>query len=433
MATNKKIRAQGGQDLVLGDSFIVPASGTPEFTGDVVVQGNLTVSGTTTIIDTVNLEVTDKLVTLNNGGVASSGGGSGIEIEENASITGYVKVSSDRNGWDLKAPSSANVITVPNDVGSGDVVLTAGTQTIGGTKTFSSTISGDIDGNAATVTNGVYTTGNQTIGGTKTFSSTISGSINGNAATVTNGVYTTGDQTIGGAKTFSGAVSTDAAHRGGYGLVPVGAIIAYSPGYFTSTDNFGYTNVGPINNTVTNVNAFLNSKGWYVCNGVAVNVAASPIWNAANRHVPSLDGGRFLRGSTTAGIQDGAPTKSIAHTHNFSLTVANLPIHDHSITHGHTASSNHTGSHFHAQKVSVAIGGTGTRHDYNGDGASTGFPQGISTDSAGAHSHTITVNNHTGNSGSTGSGSAVTTGPASVTTINVEPAYLNTFYIIRVF
>lgn len=38
----------------------------------------------------------------------------------------------------------------------------------------------------------VKLTGDQTIGGTKTFSSTISGSINGNAATVTNGVVTTG-------------------------------------------------------------------------------------------------------------------------------------------------------------------------------------------------------------------------------------------------
>lgn len=49
----------------------------------------------------------------------------------------------------------------------------------------------------------VKLTGNQTIAGTKTFSSTISGSINGNAATVTNGVYTTGNQTIAGTKTFS--------------------------------------------------------------------------------------------------------------------------------------------------------------------------------------------------------------------------------------
>lgn len=63
-----------------------------------------------------------------------------------------------------------------------------------------------VAGNAATVTNGVYTTGDQTIGGTKTFSSTIVGSINGNAATVTNGVYTTGAQTIAGVKTFSSTI-----------------------------------------------------------------------------------------------------------------------------------------------------------------------------------------------------------------------------------
>lgn len=52
--------------------------------------------------------------------------------------------------------------------------------------------------------NYVALTGNQTIAGTKTFSSTIHGSINGNAATVTNGVYTTGNQSIAGTKTFTG-------------------------------------------------------------------------------------------------------------------------------------------------------------------------------------------------------------------------------------
>ena len=38
----------------------------------------------------------------------------------------------------------------------------------------------------------VHKTGDETIGGTKTFSSTITGSISGNAGTVTNGVYTNG-------------------------------------------------------------------------------------------------------------------------------------------------------------------------------------------------------------------------------------------------
>jgi hypothetical protein len=64
-------------------------------------------------------------------------------------------------------------------VGTTGIALNRGTgaQTLTGVS---------IDGNAASVTDGVYTTGNQTIGGTKTFSSTIIGSINGNAATATN-------------------------------------------------------------------------------------------------------------------------------------------------------------------------------------------------------------------------------------------------------
>jgi len=59
--------------------------------------------------------------------------------------------------------------------------LADGTVTFAGAKTFSSkitgSISGDCDGNAGTVTGGVYTSGDQTIAGVKTFSSTIVGSI----------------------------------------------------------------------------------------------------------------------------------------------------------------------------------------------------------------------------------------------------------------
>jgi len=61
-----------------------------------------------------------------------------------------------------------------------------------------STYAIDTSGNAGTVTNGVYTSGNQTIGGTKTFSSTIIGSINGNAATVTTIPSLSGDVTSSG-------------------------------------------------------------------------------------------------------------------------------------------------------------------------------------------------------------------------------------------
>ena len=107
----------------------------------------------------------------------------------------------------VKTFSSTIVGSVDGNAGTvTNGVYTTGNQSIGGTKTFTSTISGSIDGNAATVTDGVYASTNQTISGTKTFSALIGGSINGNAATVTNGVYTTGSQSIAGAKTFTSTI-----------------------------------------------------------------------------------------------------------------------------------------------------------------------------------------------------------------------------------
>jgi hypothetical protein len=63
--------------------------------------------------------------------------------------------------------------TLPDVGANASFVMTTGAQTIGGTKTFTSTIGGSINGNAETVTDGVYTTGAQTIGGIKTFTSNI--------------------------------------------------------------------------------------------------------------------------------------------------------------------------------------------------------------------------------------------------------------------
>lgn len=71
----------------------------------------------------------------------------------------------------LSGVTSSIQTQINNKAADNSVVHTSGNETISGTKTFSSTISGSISGNAATVTNGVYTSGNQTIAGTKTFSS----------------------------------------------------------------------------------------------------------------------------------------------------------------------------------------------------------------------------------------------------------------------
>jgi hypothetical protein len=103
--------------------------------------------------------------------------------------------------------SGANPITLGNnsavDWNAGGVVALTGAQTINGAKTFGSTIIGAINGNAGSVTDGVYLTGAQTIGGLKTFSNGLISSV---GITGTNLVYNTGDQSISGAKTFSSPI-----------------------------------------------------------------------------------------------------------------------------------------------------------------------------------------------------------------------------------
>jgi len=58
-----------------------------------------------------NLQVKDKLFTLNKGGAAASAVSTGFEIEENSIITGYFATNGTRDGWDLKSPAINFVAT----------------------------------------------------------------------------------------------------------------------------------------------------------------------------------------------------------------------------------------------------------------------------------------------------------------------------------
>lgn len=77
--------------------------------GDLTLPGNLTVQGTTTQVDTTNLQVKDKNILINDGGGAASGDGAGLDIEENGSVAGFIKVSGSRGEWHLKAPNSSTL------------------------------------------------------------------------------------------------------------------------------------------------------------------------------------------------------------------------------------------------------------------------------------------------------------------------------------
>ena len=92
--------------------------------GKFVVAGDLQVNGTTTTVDTTNLLVKDRLITLNDGGGVNSGAGAGFEIEEDGSAAGFIKTNpSARAEWHLKAPG-ASVLTIDMDA-NGELEYTA--------------------------------------------------------------------------------------------------------------------------------------------------------------------------------------------------------------------------------------------------------------------------------------------------------------------
>lgn len=235
-------------------------------------------------------------------------------------------------------------------------------------------------------------------------------------------------------------------HKGKYGLVPIGGIIAFVPGYFSSPVNSGLTAVGPDGTTAANANSYLNSDGWYVCDGAAINDSKSPTWNEANRHLPNLTDSRFIMGTTQAGsIGGNNDARSIAHTHSVTsnvsvashtLVIGNIPQHSHSIDHNHGAESFNTAAFNRADAV--------VANSVNTTTAQTGKTavQSVTSTSVAV---SVDLANFTGSSGNAGSASPspvthsvtngqVTSGGMSAnSTLDILPKYLSVLYIIRVF
>jgi hypothetical protein len=108
-------------------------------------------------------------------------GGGGITVNQS---TGAIVLGS-------TATPNATTSTIVSRDSSGNFAANVITANLTGV------VTGSVSGNAGSVTNGVYTTGNQSIGGTKTFTSTIQGTITSatnavnavNATTATNAAY----------------------------------------------------------------------------------------------------------------------------------------------------------------------------------------------------------------------------------------------------
>lgn len=216
-----------------------------------------------TINQTVtNLNVTDKNITLNSGGAVGSGSAVGIEVEENAIITGYVETSGDRNSWVMKAPNTTGIITfTPGvagftiDQGSHNAVTLAavGSSPNANGATLNTQILNLEPASAGFP--GVVTTLTQTFAGNKTFN---------------NNLIVVGSTTL--ATTLTGPLRATA------GLVSTGNINLASE----------VTGILPIANGGTNSSTALNN------NRIIISSAGSIIEAAA------LVNGQLLIGSTGA-------------------------------------------------------------------------------------------------------------------------------------
>lgn len=174
------------------------------------------------------------------------------------------------------------------------------------------------------------------------------------------------------------------------------------------------------------INPFAGSSapsGWLLCFGQSLNATANPEYAALWAVIGTTYGGSGitsfnvpdLRGRAVAGVDNmggsDAGRLSLSNTlgtaggsETHTLTTSELPSHSHSIDHDHGAvSTNTTGAHSHTiglEQDQVIPRGTGTVFQR------VRFAGSASTSTNGDHSHTVDLPNFTGTSGATGSGSA---------------------------
>jgi hypothetical protein len=149
------IKADGGVDVTATGGSDVLNIGTSN--ADIINIGwsgaQVVIQGSVFSNQVTNVEVTDKYILLNKGGLTASGSSTGFSIEENAIVTGYFATNVSRDGWDFKAPGISDYLTLSLLSLTGHRTLTApnATGTIALTSDLSAylplaggTMSGDI-------------------------------------------------------------------------------------------------------------------------------------------------------------------------------------------------------------------------------------------------------------------------------------------------
>lgn len=117
------VTAAGEIDTSSGNLTIDSAGGTTTVDDNLIVTGNLTVQGTTTTIDTQNLNVEDNIITLNYGQTGTPALDSGIEIERGDSPNVTLKWNETTDTWQATRNGTdfLNIVLAGDDIPTSDI------------------------------------------------------------------------------------------------------------------------------------------------------------------------------------------------------------------------------------------------------------------------------------------------------------------------
>lgn len=171
--TKGLVSAEGPLLHVLGNAIIdqtLDLYGNVFMTKDLTVQGNLTVRGTTTAIDTTNLAVKDAVVSFGNN--VPEGETSALVFERNnadnfamkytSSGLEFIKTDGNAETGTLESTSNALNVTLHGDLNTGDYDINANNMTLTG---------------IGTVTGDLFATSNLTVGGNKLFVNSLTSNV----------------------------------------------------------------------------------------------------------------------------------------------------------------------------------------------------------------------------------------------------------------